>query len=106
MHEMGRFAFMMRLKDESVIEEYERLHVDIGDAVRAAHTRAGFRNYSIYRAGLDLFGYYEADDPAGCLTRIEHEPIMKEWWAKTNPLMRTDGGKPLFKPIPEVFHMD
>lgn len=103
---MGRFAFMMRLKDESVIAEYERLHLDIGDAVRAAHTRAGFRNYSIFRAGLDLFGYYEADDPAGCLVRIADESVMAEWWAKTNPLMETDGNKPLFKPIPEVFHMD
>lgn len=103
---MGRYGFMMRLKDDSVIEEYERLHVDIGAEVRAAHTRAGFRNYSIFRNGLELFGYYEADDPAGCLTRIEDEPIMEEWWAKTNPLMHTDGEKPLFKPIPEVFHMD
>jgi L-rhamnose mutarotase len=103
---MGRYAFMMRLKDESVLDEYERLHVDIGDAVRAAHTRAGFRNYSIFRNGLDLFGYYEADDPAGCLVRIADESIMEEWWAKTNPLMLTENGKPLFKPIPEVFHMD
>ena len=103
---MGRYAFMMRLKDEGVIEEYERLHVDIGGAVRAAHSRAGFRNYSIFRSGLDLFGYYEADDPAGCLVRIEGEAIMEEWWAKTNPLMLTDGDKPLFKPIPEIFHMD
>ncbi len=103
---MGRFGFMMRLKDESVVPEYERLHVDIGDAVRAAHTRAGFRNYSIFRNGLDLFGYYEAEDPPGCLERIAEEPIMGQWWAKTNPLMETDGDKPLFKPVPEVFHMD
>lgn len=103
---MGRFAFMMRLKDESVVAEYERLHEDIGDAVRAAHSRAGFKNYSIFRSGLDLFGYYEADDPPGCLERIAFEPIMKEWWAKTNPLMLTENEKPLFKPIPEVFHMD
>lgn len=103
---MGRFAFMIRLKEESVIEEYERLHVDIGDAVREAHTRAGYRNYSLFRNGLDLFGYYEADDPEGCPLRIADEPIMKEWWAKTNPLMLTDGDKPLFKPIPEVFHME
>lgn len=103
---MGRFAFMMRLKDESVVAEYERLHIDIGDEVRAAHTRAGFTNYSIFRCGLDLFGYYEAEDAPGCLIRIESEPIMKEWWAKTNPLMHTEGHKPLFKPIPEVFHME
>ncbi len=103
---MKRYAFMMRLKDEGVIEEYERLHVDIGDAVRAAHSRAGFTDYSIYRDGLDLFAYFEAEDPEACFARIEREAIMEEWWAKTNPLMRTDGGKPLFRPIPEVFHMD
>ncbi len=103
---MGRFAFMMRLKDVSVVAAYEQLHVDIGDEVRAAHQRAGFRNYSIFRRELDLFGYYEADDPAGCLERIALEPIMKEWWAKTNPLMHTEGEKPLFMPIAEVFHMD
>lgn len=103
---MERFAFMMRLKDESVVEEYERLHEDIGDAVRAAHSRAGFGNYSIFRCGLDLFGYYEADDAPGCLTRIAGEAVMKEWWAKTTPLMYAEGGKPVFRPIPEVFHMD
>ena len=102
---MGRFAFMMRLKDESVIPEYERLHIDIGDEVRAAHTRAGFTNYSIFRKGLDLFGYYEAEDPPGCLERIAFEPIMEEWWAKTNPLMVIDVDKPLFTPIAAVFHM-
>jgi L-rhamnose mutarotase len=103
---MARHGFRMRLKDESCIEEYDRLHEDIGDEVRAAHTRAGFTNYSIYRDGLDLFGYFEADDPMACFARIELEPVMKEWWAKTNPLMHTEGGKPLFRHIPEVFHMD
>jgi L-rhamnose mutarotase len=103
---MKRYAFMMRLNDESVIAEYERLHVDIGDEVRAAHRRAGFTNYSIYRQGLDLFAYFESADPEGCFDRIAREPIMKAWWAKTNPLMQTEGGKPVFMPVKEVFHMD
>lgn len=103
---MKRHGFRMRLKDESCIEEYDRLHVDIGDEVRAAHSRSGFGNYSIYRDGLDLFGYFESEDPEGCFVKIEKEPVMKEWWAKTNPLMYTEGGKPLFVHIGEVFHMD
>ena len=103
---MERYAFTLRLKDESVVEEYERLHLDVGDEVRAAHTRAGYRNYSIFRSGLTLFGYFEAEDPSGCATRISTEPIMAEWWAKTNPLMETDNGKPYFRRIPELFHMD
>lgn len=103
---MRRYAFMMRLKNDGVIDVYEQLHKEIGQEVIEAHRRAGFRNYSIYRRGLDLFAYFESEDPEGCFTRIAQEPIMKEWWAKTNPLMETEGNKPLFIPIPEVFHMD
>jgi L-rhamnose mutarotase len=103
---MARYAFKMRLRDDSVIPEYARLHEDIGDDVRAAHTRAGFRNYSIFRDGLTLFAYFESDDPEGCFDRIKQEPIMESWWAKTNPLMETEEGHPVFIPIPEVFHME
>lgn len=103
---MRRYAFMMKLKDESVVDEYERLHQDVGKEVIEAHRRAGFRNYSIYRQGLNLFAYFEAEDPEGCFIRIAQEPVMKTWWAKTNPLMETDGTKPRFIPIHEVFHMD
>ncbi|HOK09809.1 MAG TPA: L-rhamnose mutarotase [Candidatus Hydrogenedens sp.] len=103
---MQRYAFMMKLKNDLVIEEYERLHKDIGQDVIEAHRRAGFHNYSIFRYGLELFAYFESVDPEGCFTRIAQEPIMKVWWSKTNPLMETDGNKPLFTPIKEVFHMD
>lgn len=103
---MKRYAFLMRLKNENVINEYERLHKEIGEEVINAHHRAGFRNYSIYRHHLDLFAYFESDDPESCFTRIAQEPVMKEWWAKTNPLMETEHDKPRFIPLPEVFHMD
>ena len=101
---MGRYAFRMRLRDESVVEAYEKLHEDIGEEVRAAHTRAGFRNYSIFRDGLDLFAYYEADNPAGCMERIAEEPVMPAFWERTHPMMKP--GQPLCIPMPEVFHME
>ncbi len=103
---MKRFAFAMKLKSEDVIEEYERLHKDIGEEVIKAHKRAGFNNYSIYRMGLNLFAYFESEEPEKCFDKLATEPIMKEWWAKTNPLMETKENKPLFIPLPEVFHMD
>lgn len=103
---MARYAFLMRLRDQSVIDTYEALHADIGEAVREAHRRAGFGNYSIFRHGLDLFAYFESDDPEGAFERIAQEPVMGEWWAKTNPLMESDGTKPVFTPIREVFHME
>jgi len=103
---MRRYAFMMKLRDESVIDEYERLHREIGNEVLEAHRRAGYRNYSIFRHGLDLFAYFESEEPEKCFVRIAEEPIMKEWWSKTNPLMDTEGDKPRFIPIPEIFHLD
>jgi L-rhamnose mutarotase len=103
---MARYAFKMQLKDESVVAEYERLHEDIGDEVRAAHSRAGFHNYTIYRDGLTLYAYFESPDPKGAFEKIEKEPIMEAWWAKTNPLMLTEDNKPVFVELPEVFHMD
>ena len=59
---MARFAFMLQLKGEEVIPEYERLHKDVEKEVLDAHSRSGFRNYSIFRSGLQLFGYFETDD--------------------------------------------
>lgn len=105
---MPRTGFKMRLKDESVVAEYEQLHREIGPEVIAAHERAGMRAYSIFRDGLDLFARLECEDFDACIAHLQTEPIMAEWWAKTNPLMQTDatGAKPLFVQLPEVFYMD
>jgi L-rhamnose mutarotase len=104
---MARFGFLMRLKNEDCIEEYERLHVDIGDDMREVHRKCGIRNYSIYRKGLDLLGYLEADDPQSTFDRLEKEPLIHQWWAKTNQLMETDErNRPKVTPLKEIFHMD
>ncbi|MCX8064884.1 MAG: L-rhamnose mutarotase [Candidatus Hydrogenedentes bacterium] len=103
---MKRFAFAMKLKGEEVIPEYEKLHKEVGKDVIDAHKRSGFNNYSIYRMGLTLFAYFESEEPEKCFEKLSTEPIMKDWWAKTNPLMETEENKPLFIPLPEVFHMD
>ena len=105
---MARVGFKMRLKDESVVPGYEKMHEEIGEEVLAAHRRAGMKNYSIFRDGLDLFARLECDDFDACIAHLETEPIMKEWWARTNPIMQTDetGQKPLFVILKEVFYMD
>ncbi|MBI4578131.1 MAG: L-rhamnose mutarotase [Planctomycetes bacterium] len=104
---MIRYGFVMQLKGEDAIREYERLHREIGEDVLAAHRRSGIRNYSIFRDGVQLFACFEADDPEASIERLAREPIMKEWWAKTNPLMEVDStGMPRIRRLPEVFHLD
>ena len=103
---MLRYGFKMRLKNEQVIEEYERLHRAVDQDVLDAHTRSGIRNYSIYRDGLDLFGYFEADDPEGAILALSQEPVMKGWWERTNPLMATDeNNMPQIARLPELFYL-
>ena len=103
---MARFGFQMRLKGEEVVAEYERLHETVDEDVLDAHRRAGIRNYSIHRHGLDLFGYFEADDPTATLARLQQESVMEGWWTKTNPLMAVDeNNTPLITELPEVFYM-
>ena len=103
---MARFGFKMRLRGEEVIEEYERLHRAVDADVLAAHMRSGIHNYSIFRSGLDLFGYFEADNPQAAVAHLKGEPVMEGWFAKTNPLMAVDeNNTPLITEIPEIFYM-
>lgn len=104
---MRRVGFVMQLKDESVIDEYVALHQTIDAEVLAAHSRAGIRNYSIYRHGLTLFAYFEADDPEQSMERLAKEPIMEQWWAKTGPLMVVnEQGRPQVTILEEAFYME
>ena len=104
---MPRYGFMMRLRDDGVVDEYERLHRAVDAEVLAAHARSGIRNYSIFRSGLDLFGYFEADDPHAAIERLSREPVMESWWAKTNPLMAVDErNRPRITPLPELFYRE
>lgn len=103
---MARYGFMMRLRDERIVDQYERLHLAVDPDVLAAHSRCGIRNYSIFRNGLDLFAYFEADDPRASIERLSREPIMESWWAKTNPLMAVDANNmPRITQLPEIFFM-
>ncbi|MBN1903301.1 L-rhamnose mutarotase, partial [Candidatus Sumerlaeota bacterium] len=103
---MPRYGFLMRLKNESVIPEYEEIHKDVWVEVIEAHRRSGFRNYSIFRHGLDLFACFDSENPEDCFQKVAQEPIMKKWWAITNQLMETKDNKPLFIPIQEIFFME
>ncbi len=58
---MQRIAFRLRVREDK-LGEYKAIHqhvwLDLLDDMRAA----GYRNYSIFADGPDLFGYLECDD--------------------------------------------
>ena len=58
-----RVAQRWILKDASMREEYLRRHREIWPEMKELLHKAGYRNYSIWLSGTDIFAYYEVDDP-------------------------------------------
>ena len=56
-----RSAFVLRVKPDRV-DEYVRAHREVWPEMLAALEDAGIRNYTIFRAGNEMFGYFESDD--------------------------------------------
>jgi L-rhamnose mutarotase len=58
-----RSAFVLRVRPDK-IEEYVRAHREVWPEMLDAIRGAGIRNYTIFRDGSNMFGYFEADDLA------------------------------------------
>lgn len=101
---MQRVAFLMHLKPGAEAE-YERRHAAVWPGLVALLRERGMRNYSIFRSGLDLFAYLEAEDPARLPGVVDE--LMLEWWTYMEPLMISHpDGSPVQEPLDEVFHLD
>ncbi len=103
---MARYAFAMLLRSDEVIEVYERMHVDVDEKILEAHRRAGIRNYSIFRSGLDIFCLFEADNPTDSIAQLLEDAAMQDWFKRAEPLLKYDeNGKPVFRELRDVFYM-
>lgn len=109
---MKRLGATIGLKKEC-LEEYKRIHVKLWPEIEAAIKEAGIRNYSIYYADGQLFGYFEYHGPdeefAARMKRLAAAPRMREWWDVTEPLQvprpdRAPGD--WWTAMEEVFHLD
>lgn len=102
---MARVGFKMQLKAGNE-EEYKRRHDDVWPRLQQLLQETGIRNYSIFRDGLVLFAYLEADDPER-LEKLPAHELMQEWWRYMEPLMECNpDASPVVTPLEEVFHMD
>ena len=62
-------------------EAYEREHATIWPDVLAALQRVGVREWTIWRSGRHLFHVVDADDFAGAMATLEHDPVNERWQA-------------------------
>ena len=88
-------------------EEYKRRHDEIWPEMLDALREAGIRNYSIFRHGLHLFGYFETDDferAKQFLATDEVNARWSEWFQDVIEERFDEQGRPL--EAEEVWHLD
>ncbi len=88
--------------------EYRRRHDEIWPDMVAALREAGIRNYSIFRHGLDLFGYFETDDLAATIAALRASEVNRRWGEWMAPIMKIEvddaTGFPFM--LPREWHME
>lgn len=75
---MQRFAWKARVLPE-MLAEYVRRHDQIWPEMTAVLNEAGIRNYTIWNAGDELFGYYECESVEFASKVQAESPVVAKW---------------------------
>jgi L-rhamnose mutarotase len=100
-----RAAFVLHVKPEK-IDEYIEAHAHVWPEMLQALRDAGFRNYSIFRSGTDVFGYFECDDLDRAAAYMEAQEVNTRWQDAMAELLEErvpDEGPPALE---EIFRLE
>ena len=100
-----RSAFVLHVRPDR-IDEYVEAHRNVWPEMLDALRGAGIRNYTIFRSGTDVFGYFEADDLAAAGRYMAEEGVSTRWQDAMAELLSErvpDSGAP---PLEEIFRLD
>jgi L-rhamnose mutarotase len=76
---MERFTWKAKLLPGKK-EEYIKRHDEIWPEMTELLNNAGIHNYTIWRAGDELFGYYEAEKGVDFASKVQAEsPVVDKW---------------------------
>jgi L-rhamnose mutarotase len=105
--QMSQHAWVLEVRP-GYEEEYKQRHDDIWPEMLDALKRAGIRNYSIFRHGLTLFGYFETDDLKKTIAALAQDPVNARWGTSMAPLMKIEVDERTGFPflLPRQWHMD
>jgi len=89
-------------------EEYMRRHQEIWPEMVEALREAGIRNYSIFRHGLTLLGYFETDAIEKTREYLANSETNQRWSEWMDPIMKVDIDPNTDFPylLPLQWHMD
>jgi L-rhamnose mutarotase len=102
---VARVGFVLEVKPER-IDEYVEAHAAVWPEMLAALKAAGIRNYTIFRAGVCVFGYFETDDREATERFLAQQPVCAEWQDRMADFLvaRVDDAGP--EPLAEIFRLD
>jgi L-rhamnose mutarotase len=100
-----RVGFVLEVKPDR-IDEYVAAHAEVWPEMLEALRGAGIRNYTIFRAGTSVFGYFETDDCAASEAYLAAQPVCTRWQDRMAGLLsaRVDDAGPW--PLEEIFRLD
>jgi L-rhamnose mutarotase len=104
---MEQYAWVLEVRP-GYEDEYKKRHDEIWPEMLGALKESGIRNYSIFRHGLTLFGYFETDDLKKTVSTLAKDPVNARWGQSMAPLMKIEiderTGFPFL--LPKQWHMD
>jgi L-rhamnose mutarotase len=104
---MGQYAWVLEVRP-GYEEEYKKRHDEVWPEMLEALKKAGIRNYSIFRYGLTLFGYFETDDLEETVAALAKDAVNARWSQSMVPLMKIEVDQRTGFPflLPKQWHMD
>ena len=100
-----RSAFVLRVRPEKIVE-YVEAHRNVWPEMLVALRGAGIRNYTIFRNGNEVFGYFESDDLEAAVAYMEEQEVNARWQDTMAELLEArvpDSGPPALE---EIFRLD
>jgi L-rhamnose mutarotase len=100
-----RSAFVLQIRPGKV-EEYVEAHRGVWPELLEALREAGIRNYSIFLAGTQAFGYFESDDLERAAAYLAAQEVSTRWQDAMAVLLAErvpDAGPPALE---EIFRLD
>jgi L-rhamnose mutarotase len=96
-----RTAFVLRVRPDK-LEAYIQAHREVWPEMLDAIRGAGIRNYTIFRDGNQMFGYFEADDLDAAERHLAQQDVSTRWQDAMAEYLEErvpDRGPPLLEPI-------
>jgi L-rhamnose mutarotase len=100
-----RTGFVLSVKPER-IDDYVRAHAEVWPEMLEALRGAGIRNYTIFRSGNQVFGYFEADDLGRAEAHLAAQEVSARWQDAMAGFLdeRVPDSGP--SPLEEIFRLD